>query len=80
MTFGSSHGRCSVIKAVLKNFAIFTGNTCVGVFFDKITIDAIIKKKLQQKCFIVNITKFSRTRNSKNISKWLLLETQTFGN
>ena len=31
----SSHRRCSVKKAVLKNFAIFTGNSCVGVFSKK---------------------------------------------
>ena len=30
--YRSSHGRYSVEKGVLKNFANFTGNTCVGVF------------------------------------------------
>ena len=29
----SSHQRCSMKKAVLKNFAVFTGNTCVIVSF-----------------------------------------------
>ena len=29
------HWRCSIKKAVLKNFAISTGNTCVGVSFRK---------------------------------------------
>ena len=28
----SSHWKCSVKKAVLNNFVIFTGNACVGVF------------------------------------------------
>ena len=32
----SSHRRCSIEKAVLKNFAIFTGNTCVGVSLIKL--------------------------------------------
>ena len=31
----SSHQRCSIKKAVLKNFAISTGNTCVGISFLK---------------------------------------------
>ena len=31
--YRSSHRRCSVKKDVLKNFANFTGNTCVGTFF-----------------------------------------------
>ena len=32
----SSHQRCSVRKDVLRNFAKFTGNTCVRVFFNKV--------------------------------------------
>ena len=32
-TVRSSHQRCSVKKAVLKNFTISTGNACVGVSF-----------------------------------------------
>ena len=32
----SSHQRCSLKKAVLKNFAIFKGNTLVGVSFNKV--------------------------------------------
>ena len=31
----SGHQRCSINKAVLNNFAIFTGNTCVGASFWK---------------------------------------------
>ena len=31
-TVRSSHHKCIIKKAVHKNFAIFTGNTCVGVF------------------------------------------------
>ena len=32
-SFGGSHKRCSIKKAILKNFAIFTGNICAGVCF-----------------------------------------------
>ena len=31
--FRSSHWMCSVKNDVRKNFANFTGNTCVGVYF-----------------------------------------------
>ena len=31
----SAHQSCSINKGVLNNFAIFTGNTCVGVSFWK---------------------------------------------
>ena len=34
-TVRNSHRRCSITKAVLNNFAISTGNTCVGVSFLK---------------------------------------------
>ena len=36
--------------SVLKNFAIFIGNTCVGVCKCN-----FIKKKLQNRCFPVNV-------------------------
>ena len=53
-THESSHWRCSVKKAVLKNFAITTGkylHWCLFISF--------IKKTLQHRCFTV--TKFLRT-------------------
>ena len=44
----SSHRRCSIKNAVLKNFAIFTGqHLCWSLFFN------FIKKRLQQRCFTV---------------------------
>ena len=50
---------------VLKNFAIFTGNTSVYVVvFSCISI----KKRLQHKCFLVNIAKFLRAAFLKNTS------------
>ena len=33
----SSHWRCFIKNPVLKNFAISTGSTCVGVSFKKVT-------------------------------------------
>ena len=51
-------------KAVLKDFAIFTGNISFGVSF---------KKRLQHRCFPVNIAKFLGTPFLQNISGRLLL-------
>ena len=48
-------------KANLKNLAIFTGNTCVRVFLNKVAglqAYSIIKKRLQYRCFSVNIGNF----------------------
>ena len=61
----SSHRRCSIKKAVIKNFGIFTGKhlkTC-----------NLIKKRLQHKCFSVNIAKFLKAPILKNIWERLLL-------
>ena len=45
----------------LKDFAIFTGNTCVGISFLKsCKSSGFNKKRLQHKCFPVNIAKFLR--------------------
>ena len=49
---------------VVKNFAIFIGNICVGLFLIKLQpfkACNFIKKRLQHKCFLVNIAKFLRT-------------------
>ena len=52
-------------KIVLKNLAIFTEtHICVGVSFStkkKLSKTDFIKKRLQHKCFPVNIAKFLRT-------------------
>ena len=49
---------------VLKNFAKFTENACVGVSLAcNVTI---LKKRLQHRCFPVNSTKFLRTPFLKN--------------
>ena len=58
-------------KAVLKNFAIFTGrHLCWSLFLIN---GNFIKKRLQHSCFPVNIVKFIRTLILKNSCKWLLI-------
>ena len=64
----SSHLRCFIIQAVLKNFAIFAGKLlCWSPFFNQIAGF--------RQCFPVTIAKFLRTAILKNICKQLLLET-----
>ena len=69
-------------NSVLKNFVIFTGNTCVGVFFDQVKgLQAcnFIKKRLQHGYFLVNIVKFLRTVGtafSIEHLRWLRLENE----
>ena len=49
-------------KAVLSNFAIFTGkHLCRSLLLIKLLKRDSIKKRLQQKCLPVNIVKFLRT-------------------
>ena len=66
----NSHQRYS-IKKKLKNFAIFTGKHLCLSLFNKVFL---IKKRLQHKCFPVNIVKFLRTPILKNIFIQLLLK------
>ena len=61
----SSHRRCSIKKAALKSFAVFTGKHQKACNF--------IKKRLQHNCFPVNIGKFLKTPILKNICERLLL-------
>ena len=70
-----SHQGCSTKKALLKNFAIFTGKQqCWSLFLIKLQTGTFIKKRLQQSCFPVNIVKSSRTPILKNICERLLLK------
>ena len=55
--FRSSQRRYFMKKAVLKHFAIFTG---------KLQTCNFIKKRLQHRCFLVNVAKFLRTPILKN--------------
>ena len=69
-----SHRRCSVKNGVLRNFAIFTGkHLCWRLFLIKLQKRKVIKKKLQHRCFPVNIAKFLTTPILKNICERLLL-------
>ena len=59
-----------------KNFANFTGKPlCWSLFLKSCRVEAwnIIKKRLQHKCFPVNILKFLKTPILKNICERLLL-------
>ena len=51
----SRHWRCTIKKAALKNFSIFTGKQLHWRLF---LIKFTLLKKLQRWCFTVNITKF----------------------
>ena len=64
-------------KAVLKNFAIFTGrHLCWNLLLNKnagLQGPSFIKKRLEHRCFFANIEKFLRTHILKNICERLLL-------
>ena len=64
----SNHRRSSV---ALKNFAIFTGkHLCWSLFFK---VCNFIKKRLQHRCFPVDIAKYLTTPILKNICEHLTL-------
>ena len=73
----SNHRRCSIKKAVPKNFAILTGKyLCWSLFFNKVPSlgpATKLERRLQHRCFPVNIAKSLRTPILKNICEWLLL-------
>ena len=71
--FRSSHQRCSVKKAVHKNFAIFTRKHLCWSFF-LMKLQAYRKQRLQHRCFPVINTKFLRTPLLKDICKQLLMK------
>ena len=59
-------------RTVLKNFATFTGkHLCWNL--KALRPATLLKKRLQHRCFPVNIAKFLRTPTLKNICKRLLL-------
>ena len=59
-------------KGVLKNFTKFTGkHLCWSLFFNKVAglgCEALLKKRLQHRCFPENFVKFLRTLSLKNTS------------
>ena len=68
----SSHGRCSIRKGVLRNFAKFTGkHLCQNLFFNKVAglrPATLLKKRLWHKCFPVNFAKFLKAPFLQNTS------------
>ena len=68
---------------VLKNFAVFIGkHLCWSLFFNRVADfrpATILKKRLEHKCFPVNIAKFLRTPILKNICERLLLQPAALG-
>ena len=73
--FRSSHWRCSIKKAILKHFVIFTGKyLCWGLFFNKVAGHEacnFIKKRLQHRYFLAKNEKFIRRPILKNICERL---------
>ena len=75
--FRSSHQMCSIKKAVLKNFAIFTGkDLCWNLSFIRLQAfrPATLLKRDSNRCFTVNIAKFLRTAFLIEHLRWLLLK------
>ena len=70
--FRNSQRRCSLNKAVFKDFAIFTGKQLCWSHFLRQACK-FIENGLQHNCFPVNIAKFLRTVTLKNICKRLPL-------
>ena len=59
-------------KGVLRNFAKFTGKyLCESLFFNRPA--TLLKKRLWNRCFLVNFAKFLRTPFLQNTSGPLLL-------
>ena len=79
MMYRSSLQKVSCKKAVLKNFAKFTGkHQCQWLFFNKVDIfnkpATLLKKRLWHRCFPVSFAKFLRTHFFKEQLLWLLLD------
>ena len=77
IVFRSSHQRCSIKKAILKYFVIFTGkHLCRCLFFNKVAGHQacnFFRKRLQHRYFLANIGKFIRRailKNSKQLNCW----------
>ena len=70
--FRSSHQKCSIKKAILKHFVIFTGkHLCMGLLFNKVAghqTCSFIKKRVQHRYYLANIRKFIRRPILKKIS------------
>ena len=77
----NSHRRCFARKGVLRNSTKFSRkHLCQNLFFNKVADlrpVTLFKKRLWQRCFHVNFTKFLRTSFLQNIS---LFFSQNFSN
>ena len=75
--FRSTHHKCSIKRAVLKNFAKFIGkHLSHSLFFNKIAgprSATLLKKRLWQRCFTLNFAKFLETSFLQRTSGQLLL-------
>ena len=68
--YRSSRSQMLFIVGVLKSFTIFLGKyLCWNLFLTK-----FVKKRLQHRCFLVNIVKFLRTSFFIEHLRWLLLD------
>ena len=78
-SFRSSHQRCSIKKAVLKNFAIFTRKyLCWSNKTAGLKVCCFIKKRLQHRCLPMCFAKILRTSILKNIYERLLLNLSVY--
>ena len=68
-----SHQRCSIKKAVLRNFTNFTEKLLCKVYFSGLTPATLLKNRLRHWWFPVKFVKFLRTPFSQNTSRRLLL-------
>ena len=71
-----SHRRCSIKKAVLGDFANFTGkHLCQSLIFNVVGLrpTTLLKKRLWHRCFPVNLAKFLRASFFTKHRQWLLL-------
>ena len=73
----SSHQRCSLKQVFLKKLTKFIRkHLCWSLFFNKVSDlrnAALLKKRLQQRCFPANFVKFLKTPLLQNTSRRLLL-------
>ena len=73
----SSHRSCSIKKLFLKVSKHSQENECFRVSFNEVSglrPTTLLKNGFQHRCFPVNMAKFLRTPNLKNIFERLLLD------
>ena len=81
LKYRSSHERCSIKNMFLKISQKFTGkHLCQSLFLIKLQASScnFIKKRLWQRCFLVNFVKFLRMAFLQNSFGRLLLKTSIY--